>query len=244
NEVRVVRIINNQETDITLSEPEVNNRSFQLELKTIRPGKEFELQVKVVPPVAPGTVSASATVKTSVTNMPSIAVSVVAMVQPPLMAMPAQLTLPAGPLVSGTRMGVTFRNNGAGTVTISEPTVNVAGVEARLQEIQPGRVFNVVLSFPTGFDVPAGQQAELVVKTTNPQYPTMKVPIAMMPRTGPVPAMPPPATPPVMPNRIQPAPMMPAVPATSPPLPPRPATPRLPPPIPPLPNSPTNPAQK
>jgi len=184
NEVRVVRILNNQDNDVTLSPPDVNNRSFQTELKTIRPGKEFELRVTVLTPLKLGNISANVTIKTSLTNMPVIAVGLVAMVQPLLMAIPAQLTLPTGPLLSSTRMGVTFRNNGPSNVTISEPTINAPGVDARLQEIQAGRVFNVVLSFSAGFDVPAGQQVELTVKTSHPQYPTIKVPIVMMPRAA------------------------------------------------------------
>jgi hypothetical protein len=183
NEVRSVRIINNDTNDVTLAAPEVNNRSFTAELKTIRPGREFEVQVKTVPPVAPGTVQSTLTLRTSLTNLPVISVSVIAIVPMPIVTSPSQLLLPAGPLTSGSRLGLTVRNNGATPVTVSEPSINLPGVDIQMQEVTPGRVVNFILSFPAGFSMPAGQRGEFTVKTTHPKHEVIKVPIIQMART-------------------------------------------------------------
>jgi hypothetical protein len=214
NDVRTVRIVNNETNDLTVFPPELSHPSFRAELKTVRPGKEYEVQVRTVPPVPPGTIQGTMTLKTSATNLTPITVSVIAVVQAPLVAMPAQLMIPAGPLTSGTRLGVTVRNNSSTNVTVSEPSLNLPGVDIQMQAVQPGRIYNLILNFPPGYTMPAGQRGELTMKTTHPQYPTMQVPIMQIPR--PVQTTPqyrPPQT--VLSNMPRPAPAFPQPPATA-----------------------------
>jgi len=198
NEVRSVRILSHLDHPITLSNPECSHKGFGLELKTIQPGKEFELLVKAGAGLPGGTVQGNITIKTDSTNMPVISISAIAVVQQPVMAMPAQLTLPPGPLANATRMGVTVRSTVATNITVTSPKVSLQGIEATIQEVQAGRVFNVLLSFPQGFLLPAGQQGELTVKTSHPKYPEIKVPIVQIPRPAAPPAA---ATPAVAPPK-------------------------------------------
>jgi hypothetical protein len=60
--------------------------------------------------------------------------------------------------------------------------VNVPGVEAELKELQAGKSFAALVAFPQGFQVPPGQQVELSVKTSNPKFPVIKVPVKQMQR--------------------------------------------------------------
>jgi hypothetical protein len=184
NEVRSVRIVSHLDAPITLSAPESSNKGFDLELKTIQPGKEFELLVKAGVGLPGGTVQGNITVKTDSTNTPVINLSAIAVVQQPVMAMPSQVTLAPGPLPAVMRMGVTVRSTAPTNITVTAPTVSVPGVEATVQEVQIGRVFNVLLTFPQGFNLPLGTQAELSVKTSHPKYQEIKVPIVQMPRPG------------------------------------------------------------
>ena len=188
NETKVVRILNNLDTPLTLSEPEINNPGFKAELKTVRPNKEFELQVSALQLTNAGTTQASITVKTSSTNMPVVSVSAVAVVQQVITVIPSQLMLPSGALPSSTRMGVTIRNNGQAPITVSEPTFPVQGVDVQVQEVQTGRVFNVLISFPQGFELPAGRRSELVLKTSHPLFPALRVPAMQAPRPVTAPA--------------------------------------------------------
>ena len=77
-----VRIVNNMEEPITLSEPESNNKTFTAELKTTQPGKEFQVIITAVPPLAPGNVQGQISLKTSSSNMPVINVTAWENVQP------------------------------------------------------------------------------------------------------------------------------------------------------------------
>jgi hypothetical protein len=94
NETMVVRIVNNLEEPLTLSDLQSTNRSFRAELKTIRPGKEFGLHITTVPPFNSPSTMATLSLKTSAPQMPVLSVSAYAMVQQALTVGPSQIILP------------------------------------------------------------------------------------------------------------------------------------------------------
>jgi hypothetical protein len=186
NDVRAVRVINNTEQDMTLEEPVCSHPAFKATLKIIRPGKEYEILVATVPPLALGTVQAAVSAKTSLTNFPTVNFTALATVQPAMTATPGEVVLPAGPLSGPTQLTVSVRNNGPEPVTISDPSLTVSNVTVNLTPVQPGRFYNLALSFPAGFQLKPGESGQLAFKTSNPRIPQMLVPIRM-----PAPAQPP-----------------------------------------------------
>jgi hypothetical protein len=181
NETRVVRIVSNLEEPVELSDLQCTNRLFQTELKTVRPGKEFELSITAVPPFPSTPVNAAVTLKTSSTKMPTISASAYLMVQPAVTVMPGHILLPAGPLTNATQRVVTIRNTGTNSLVLSEPQVSVPGIEARVQEIQPGRSINLTIDFAAGFHTQPGQNVEVTVKSNHPKFPLIKVPVFQPP---------------------------------------------------------------
>jgi hypothetical protein len=176
NATAVVKIISHMDQPITLSEPECNNHSFAAELKTIQPGKEFELIVKTVPPFGPGNVQGAITLKTSATNMPTLSVMAIAMVQPAVVVTPPQVFLSAAPLGGAMSTTVSVRNNGTNSLSLSDAAVNATGVDVQVKETEPGRQFNVTLVFPAGFET-GGPNVALTFKTSHPKFPVITVPI-------------------------------------------------------------------
>jgi hypothetical protein len=190
NETRVVRIINNQEDAITLQAPTSSTPVFKTELKTVKPGKEFELQVAYSGPISNAASQGSITINTSVAGLPPLTVNAFAMPQPALVAMPQHVQLPAGsPTAATYQYPVNIRNNGRAPIKISDPSVNVEGMKAEVQEIEPGKNFKVQLNIPAGFQAKPGQTMELSFKTTNPKYPVFKVPITQPAPVAPVPVV-------------------------------------------------------
>ncbi len=181
----VVRILNNTGEPLSISDPQCNNKSFATALKETVPGKEYQLTIEGVPPFNPGSMQGKVTMKTSSSEIPTVEVSFWANIQPPVAVMPPQLMLPAGPLVTKAMPSVTIQNNSTNALTLSEPQVNVPGVEPSLRELQPGRIFSVTLTFPEGFIVQPGQSVVFTAKTSNPRYPLIRVPVIQMmrPRT-------------------------------------------------------------
>lgn len=185
NETRVVRIINNTDEPLKLSEPECTNQTLRVELKTVKPDKEFELHVTTVPPLARGLTQTPINIKTTSTNSPLLTVTATINVQPPVIVMPSQITLPPSPIVSSNRYSVAIRNNQSQPITVSEPTANVPGLELKLEQLQPGRMFNIWVTVPAGFELPAGPRAEITLKTSHAEFAEVKVPIVQMPRPTP-----------------------------------------------------------
>ena len=211
----LITITNNMEEPLLLSPPEVNNRSFSAELVTNVLGKGYQVKLSTVPPMpAVGSAQGQMTLKTSWTNTPTISMTLVANVQPTVMVTPGAITLPPGPLASGLTNAVSIQNNTATNIlTLSEPTINAPGVGVEIKENQPGKSFSVMLGFPQGFEILAGQQIEFSVKTSNPKVPVVKVPVRQMARPTPavLPAPPAPAAAPAPPFPLVP----PAAPASS-----------------------------
>jgi len=177
NDTKVVRIVSNLDQPLILSDLQCTNSSFKAELKTVKEGKEFELQITAMPPFDSPSVVAPVTLKTSSTNMPVINVSAYAVVQQPVTVAPSQIILPPGPFTNVVYHVITVRNTGTNSLVLSDANVNVPGAEVHVQETQPGRFFNLSVDFPVGFEVKAGQQVEVSVKSNHPKFPLIKVPV-------------------------------------------------------------------
>jgi uncharacterized protein DUF1573 len=176
NETKVVRITNNMEEPITLESLQSNNPNFKTELKTLKPGKEFELQVFYSASVTNAPPQGVISMKTSSTNMPMLTLTAYAMPQPAFVTMPQAIFLPTGPLSPNYRVPVTIRNNSVTPVKLSDAVVNAEGVTIETTETQPGKLFTLNVSFSTNFQARAEKRMELTVKTTHPRYPVLRVP--------------------------------------------------------------------
>ena len=177
NQTRLIRIVSNIEEPVTLSEPVCTNRSFRAELKTVREGKEFELHVTVLPPLGPGSLTVPITLKTSSAKMPQVTVTAYATVVPALTVTPPKIFLPPTPLDKEEHFNLTIRNNATNSVTLSEPVINAEGPVAQLHELQPGRLFSMDVTFPTGFSNRLGGTIEARFKSDHPQSPIVKIPV-------------------------------------------------------------------
>jgi hypothetical protein len=180
-----VRIVNHEETPLVLSEPQSSNPAFAAELRTRQPGKEFELVVRTVPPLAIGMVQGQISLKTSSTNLPVVHIAAWANVQPAVTVMPAQIILPVNPLAAPRPYTISIRNNTTNALVLTDPAVNAGNVNVQLKEFQPGRYFSLTVTFPAGFEIAPGDAVELSLKSNHPQFPVIKVPVQHPPRPTP-----------------------------------------------------------
>jgi Protein of unknown function (DUF1573) len=178
NATTVLRIVNNLDQPLSLSQPECNNRAFSAELKTNQPGKEFQLTVTAVPPVSPTNTQGLITLKTSSTNIPILNIMAVAMLQPAVVVYPPRVTLPAGPLATIMTTVITIRYNGTNYLSLSNAVVNAEGVQAQINDTEPGHGFAVNLAFPKGFEAASVDNLALTVNSSHPQFPRITVPIS------------------------------------------------------------------
>ena len=181
NETKTLRIVNNADEPLTLREVQCSNKSFQTELKTITPGKEFELLVTAIPPFATPSAFASITVKTSSAKAPVLTLSAYVTVQAPVTLMPEQLFLPPGPFTNDVTLSVTVRNNSSNALALSDLKLDIPGSKVAVQEMKPGRVFALHVTFPAGFGIKPDQKVELTGKSDHPKFPLLRVPIYQSP---------------------------------------------------------------
>jgi hypothetical protein len=177
NDTKVVRIANNMEEPLALEPAQSNNPNFKTELKTLNPGRVFELHVLYSPTATNALPQGIITLKTSSTNMPVLSVTAVAIPQPAVVAMPQTVRLPAGPLNPDYRQPVTIRNNSSKPIALSDATVSAEGVTVQTAETYPGKLFTLNLSFASNFNAHPDKPMELTVKTTHPRYPLLRLPI-------------------------------------------------------------------
>lgn len=90
NSTTVLNIHNNTDQPITLSDPELNVTNFTADIKIIQPGKDFQLNVRAVPPLGTGHLQGQVTIRTSSTNMPVLTVMALAIIQPAAGSKPAK----------------------------------------------------------------------------------------------------------------------------------------------------------
>jgi len=192
NETKVVRIVSNLDEPITLSDLQCTNQAFQAELKTVKPGKEFELHITAVTPFTARSINTLVSLKTSSPRVPAINVGAYLTVEQAVVVTPNQITLPAGPLAASLNRAIMIRNNGTNSLALSDASVNIPGAEVRVLETQPGRLFNLTVNFPAGFQIKADQKLEVTLKSNHPKFSFIKVPV-FQPQI----AVPPTATPPL-----------------------------------------------
>src|SRR5262249_49790947 len=176
-----VKIVNNMPEQLDVYAPELSNPSFGVELKTNQPGKEYQITISSVAALPSGSSQGRIKLKTSSTNSPSLDIPFWVNVQAPLTVTPTQLMLTPPPFTKSTQT-VTIQNNSTNSVTLSEPMVNFPGVEVAIKELQPGRVFSALITFPDGFEIAQGQEVTFTAKSSNPRSPVVKVPVRQFPR--------------------------------------------------------------
>jgi hypothetical protein len=91
------------------------------------------------------------------------------------------------------------QNNSSQPLKVLDASVNVPGVDVAVKVLTPDQNYTIVLAFPQGFQIPSGQAMKATIKTDNPRYPTLEVPIMQLqaPQRRPLAALPvaPPAAP-------------------------------------------------
>ena len=179
NETRIIRLLSNVEEPVTLSAPECTNRSFHAELRVVHPGKEFELQISVIPPLGAGSQTVPVTMKTSLAQMPVLTVNAYAMVQPALTVTPPRILLQM-PVEESRQFVVKIRNNGSRAMTLSDPSINADGASVQLRELQAGKMFELTVTFPAGFRGQPGKTVEAQLKSNLPHAPVISVPVTQL----------------------------------------------------------------
>ncbi|HEY3853076.1 MAG TPA: DUF1573 domain-containing protein [Verrucomicrobiae bacterium] len=171
-----VKIVNNRDTLVTLSDPVAANKKYIPELKTIKPGREYELTVSVEPPFtgpnAPGTIA----LKTSNPEQPTLTVSAITSIQKAVLVSPSQIVV-GPPSDHWTTNRVFIRGNGPTHLALEEPQTSDSRIEVKIVPLGTPNLYNLVVAIPPNYQIPRGQHAAATLKSNHPRYPLITVPI-------------------------------------------------------------------
>jgi len=175
---KTIKITSNFEERLEILSVKSSNATFRAELKTLVPGKEFELVVSTVPPIGVGSSQGSIILETSNAKKPKYELRVNCYVPVPVQVAPRRLLLYAGALPKAMERAVYVTHNVDGPMTVSDVEVNAEEVGVKVVEDIKGKRYRIVLSFPQGFTVPEDSPLKLTFKTDDPSAPSIEVPIA------------------------------------------------------------------
>ncbi len=174
---RSVTISNQVDGQLQISDLHSDKPDFKPELKEVVPGREFELSVTTVPPLADGTHTARISMKSSNPKMPDLSVQAVATVLPPVQVAPTEIILPSAKLASPEKRYVVVLNHRGADLQVSEVKINVEGVELSTIATPDKKQITITLTFPVGFQPEGSVRRFVSGKTNHPGLPTFEVPI-------------------------------------------------------------------
>jgi hypothetical protein len=199
---QTVRLLNRTDNAVVLSEPVSSNGTLSAHIKTLKPGKEFDLVIEPLPgkPLVPG--NSMISVKTDLKEAPSLVISAITSVVPAVVVSPDRVYLPGEVLSADAPFRVMVRGNVKDALEVSDLAVSDPKITVKMTEQEPGRVFCIDGKVPGGYKLDAAKPPMISFATTHPGYAHVEVPLvpppgrAMMPGQ---PGQPASATPPGVP---------------------------------------------
>lgn len=173
-----VHVVNNTDQPFTLTNPVSNNKGIAAEIKSVKEDKEYEVVVRTVPPFDPANTQGLITMQSTLSNAPTVTVTVLVIMQPSIVVSPDRVVLPAGKLAEQTTSTVLIRNQLKAPLKLSDAQLNSKAVKFEVKETEPGVAFTINFTFPAGFEFPAEGGLELTVKTSNERTPLIKIPLS------------------------------------------------------------------
>lgn len=180
SETKLVRLTSNDAALVTLEAPESTNPQFRPELREIVPGREFVLQITYdvsQPQLAP---NALISIRTSHPEQPILRITALALPQPALAVLPAEIRLPAGPLPGNNIHRILIRNHSATPLQLFDVVATDNRLSVSVDEREPGKQFFLNVAFPRGYSAAEQPDASVSVKTSHPKFPVVRVPIVVV----------------------------------------------------------------
>ena len=177
NASAVVHLTNNLAEPVSFRQVKSSSASVVCEVHTIIPGRAYDLVLRVVPPIPAGNIFGKVALATSLTNVPMLELPFYALLQPDVTLTPPQLELPAGEVTGRLSQTMWIRNFWTNALSLSRPEISDPTVAVKMREAEPGRAFELTLTYPEGYSIGQAGRIELKLKSNHPRFPIITVPI-------------------------------------------------------------------
>ena len=179
---RVLKITNNTEKPIEVTVDPAIDGPFKFDLVAVKPGMEFELKVSLQQPYKPGDYRNGTTIKTNVSEQAAISVIATATVPERLEILPETVTL--NPITTADKPYVRplrFTNYGKKPVKITEAVSDDPVLKVSVNERTEGKAYTINVDVPAGYVKPTKENQKIVLKTDDPDRPTINIPVIPLP---------------------------------------------------------------
>jgi hypothetical protein len=167
-------------TRVESSDPSVEAELRKVDQKELMPGKgedQYEVTVRLADTTPVGTVNAQLTVHTNHAKAKRMQIKVFGIVRAVLHVTPSALQF--GSVEAALQPGrnvIVVNNRASGSVEVTDATVDDPAFTAEVYTVEQGQRYQVAVTVvPT--TTPGTHDSELIISTTDPEYPELRVPI-------------------------------------------------------------------
>jgi len=155
----------------------IEGKSFKAELKTIKPGKEFALEVTTVPPLEYGSNRGTIRFETNIKEAKQFTIAASAYVMAPVQVVPNRIMLPDKVLANPLKKYVTVLTYEDQPLDVSDIKISIKDVKLEVSKMNKGKHHRLTLTFPAGMEPSKLKDATLKLKTNHAEFKDFVVPI-------------------------------------------------------------------
>lgn len=170
-----LEITNNLDTLLKLEEPQVSEKSFKAELKTIEAGKKYELLVTMQQEHKSGSISGNITINTGLKERPVLEIPVYAFITEVVDVSPDELVLPTSRTNSLQRQ-IYIRATDQRKMKISDIQSSNPALKLQLSDVRDGTIYQLIVEIPSTYTPPTKGDT-ITMKTDHPKTPKITIPI-------------------------------------------------------------------
>ncbi|MDX1503025.1 MAG: DUF1573 domain-containing protein [Thermoanaerobaculia bacterium] len=147
-----------------------------LETSTSGEGSEWTVRIELAQRAPVGPIADFVVITTDHPRQPEVRVPVSGFVRPPVVVIPQVYDFGRRKIEEPYPGKVQVKVVGSGVVKLGEVTSSLPGVEAEVEEVEPGKVYNLVIRLQP--DLATGPaEGTVTVRTDNARYPVLEVPV-------------------------------------------------------------------
>jgi hypothetical protein len=171
NARKTLTIVNNGPEPVSLTNPTVDTAFLKVDLRSIEPGRRYELDVETVPPLKVENLRGKIILVSSLREMPEVAINASARVQPRIFLMPKVVMVPQAQEKAQRRRLVVKASEDT-TFHIKEAKASDPKITVSVDPVREGKEYQVWLSIPTDFALPATGET-ITISLDDPGIPVL-----------------------------------------------------------------------
>jgi hypothetical protein len=173
----VIKVVNKVETPMEIKNLRVEGERFNVALKTITEGKEYQIEITTVPPLVYGSNRGTVRFETNIPDAEKHQIAASAYVMAPVQVLPNRILLKDGVLAKPMKKYLTVLSYEDNPLEVSDVKMSIEGVKIESNTLNNGKHIRMTLTFPAGLNVDELNDAKLTLKTNHKEFSDFEIPV-------------------------------------------------------------------